>query len=98
MLSNHKKHKSHKTNLLRSFCSFCVFVPFVAIPSNDPATESCKRLNSSIRLLVFIRVNSWFVVPLRESSLPFVDISFLPVDLRRNLAIVRASGPAVTPA
>ncbi|MCY3758969.1 MAG: hypothetical protein OXG96_14715 [Acidobacteria bacterium] len=45
--------------------SACVFVPFVAIPGNGPAAEFCKRLNSSIRLLVFIRVNSWFVVPLR---------------------------------
>ncbi len=47
-----------------SFCSFCVFVPFVAIFGNDPAAAFCKRLNSSIRLLVFIRVHSWFVFPL----------------------------------
>ena len=43
--------------------TICVFVPFVAIPGNDPLAEFCKRLdNSSIILLVFIRVHWWFVV------------------------------------
>ena len=42
--------------------SFCVFVPFVAIPGKRLAAEFSKRLNSSISLLVFIRVHSWFVV------------------------------------
>ena len=46
-----------------SFNNNLCFVPFVAIPGNDPPAESCKRLNnSSIILLVFIRVHSWFVV------------------------------------
>jgi len=42
--------------------------PFVAIPGKRPAAEFCKGLNSSIRLLVSIRVHSWFVVPFVEFS------------------------------
>jgi len=44
---------------------FVPFVPFVVIPGKPPAAEFRKRLNSSIRLLVFIRVHSWFAVLLR---------------------------------
>ena len=39
--------------VLTMFYSFCVFVPIVAIPGNDPATESCKRLPRTKHLVGF---------------------------------------------
>ena len=36
--------------------------------------EFCKRLNSSIRLFVFIRVHLWFVVPILLSRLVFYKV------------------------
>ncbi|MDE2756089.1 MAG: hypothetical protein OXU26_09615 [Acidobacteriota bacterium] len=57
------------------------FVPFVAIPGNRPAAEFCKGLNSSIRLLVFIRVHLWFVFPL--GGYLFVAFVSLPHGFRQ---------------
>ena len=61
-----------------AFCGFCCLCCFLRRLPEPAAHHPCrlnvipdcefrKRLNSSIRLLVFIRVHSWFVVPLGES-------------------------------
>ena len=68
------------------------YVPFVAIPGNRPAAEFNQGLNSSIRLLVFIRVHSWFVFPL--GGYLFVAFVSLPHGFRQaGMARRRAGGP-----